>query len=282
MDPVLARFAARLEPELAERLAGQEGQVLQALRALCGDDADLAAALGARIEPGCDLLEGLAQIRVGDVRLVGAALRGDPASLQRIDSLLIAEVDTAASNLRAPAGLADEVKQRLRAHLLVGDGERGPALDDFAGRGDLRGFMRITAVRECLRVLRRERREIGMGADELAALAPAVDPELQQLKLTYRDEFTTCFVQALASLDARARTILRMNAIDRLSIDQIGAVYAVHRATAARWLERARASIAERTEQLLAERLALTTHEVASVIRLVRSELDVSLERLLR
>ena len=217
-----------------------------------------------------------------DLTLVRKALDGDTASLERVDALLRAEVEGAAASVRAPAGLSDEVLARLREHLLVGNAERGPALRDYEGRGDLRGFLRVSAVRECLRVLKRQRREIGMEADDLAELVPAVDPELERLKQTYRVEFAACFAEALGSLGARERTILRMNTIDHLSIDQIGAVYAVHRATAARWLERARLDVAERTEQLLAERLTLSAGEVASVIRLVRSELDLSIERLLR
>jgi RNA polymerase sigma-70 factor, ECF subfamily len=222
------------------------------------------------------------QPRSEDLRLVSAALDGDTAALERVDALLRTEVDAAAKTVRAPAGLGDEVLQRLRENLLVGTAERGPALRDYAGHGELRGFLRVSAVRECLRLLKKQRLEVGMEAEDLALLVPAADPELDRLKQTYRNEFASCFAEALASLEARERTILRMNSIDRLSIDEIGSVYAVHRATAARWLERARVAVAERTEQLLAERLALTTGEVASVIRLVRSELDVSLERLLR
>ena len=221
-------------------------------------------------------------VRSEDLQLVRSALEGDREALARLDGLLSAEVDAAAATLRAPAGIGDEVKQRLREHLFVGDAERGPAIAEYGGRGDLRGFLRITAVRECLRVMKRQQREVGMDGDDFSLVVSAVDPELERLKATYRGEFAECFAAALAGLDARERTLLRMNAIDRVAIDQIGALYGVHRATAARWVERARARVAEKTEQLLAERLTLSTTEVASVIRLVRSELDLSLERLLR
>src|SRR5207248_8025138 len=126
------------------------------------------------------------------------------------------------------------VAQHLRAHLLVGDSERGPRISDFAGLGDLRGFLRVSAVRECLHTLKRQRRDEGEGPDALGDLAATSDPELAVLKATYREEFASCFAAAVASLSPRARTVLRHHAIDRLSIDQIGALYNVHRATAAR------------------------------------------------
>jgi RNA polymerase sigma-70 factor (ECF subfamily) len=165
--------------------------------------------------------------------------------------------------------------------LLVGDGEHPPALDGFAGRGALRGFLRISAVRECLRVMKRQKREVGAAEDDLSRFAPKIDPELDRLKRTYREEFTQCFVQSLSVLTARERTLLRMNVIEELSIDQIGAIYAVHRATAARWLERARSRLADSTSELLAAKLSLSAGEVESVIRLVHSQINVSLEHLL-
>ncbi|HJZ88800.1 MAG TPA: sigma factor-like helix-turn-helix DNA-binding protein [Polyangia bacterium] len=281
MNPVLARFLQTLAPERVTMLRGQEQGLAALLEQLCGDDTRLAEALAARLPEG-DVIDGLRQIRADDVRLVCAATDGDPEALTRVDTLLAAEVNAAAASVRAQAGLADEVKQRLREQLLVGNAEDGPGIAEYAGRGDLRGFLRITAVRECLRLMKRLRREVGMDGDDLSLHVPAVDPELERLKATYRGEFADCFAAALRSLDARERTLLRMHAIDRLGIDQLSVLYGVHRSTAARWLERARATVAERTEQLLAERLTLSTTEVASVIRLVRSELDISLERLLR
>src|SRR5262249_25293870 len=151
----------------------------------------------------------------------------------------------------------DEVTQRLREYLFVGDEERGPAIAQYAGRGDLRGFLRIASVRECLRVMKRAQREVGIGEDDLALLAPAIDPELDRLKATYREEFTSCLVAALSDLTPRERTLLHHQVIEPRSIDQIGALYGVHRATAARWLERAREKVADRTEERLAGRLEL-------------------------
>ena len=56
----------------------------------------------------------------------------------------------------------------------------------------------------------------------------------------------------------------------------------MHRATAARWLNRARGALVGTTHKRLAERLKLPVDQVESVIRLVQSRLDVSVIRFLR
>jgi RNA polymerase sigma-70 factor, ECF subfamily len=212
-----------------------------------------------------------------DLDLARRAANGDRAALEAAQALLAAEVAAAAASVGASSTLGDEVLQRLSEHLLVGASDRAAAIAEFSGRGPLRGFFRVCAVRECLRLMKRERREV-----ELVDEGPEIDPELERLKARYREQFNESFAAAIMKLTPRERTLLRQQAIDRLSIDQIGAIYGVHRATAARWLERARERVAELTEQLIAEKMMLDSKEVASVIRLVSSQLDVSLERLLR
>src|SRR5262249_14064619 len=118
MNPVLARFLQTLAPERVTMLRGQEQGLAALLEQLCGDDTRLAEARAARLPEG-DVIDGLRQIRADDVRLVCAATDGDPEALTRVDTLLAAEVNAAAASVRAQAGLADEVKQRLREQLLV-------------------------------------------------------------------------------------------------------------------------------------------------------------------
>ena len=69
--------------------------------------------------------------------------------------------------------------------------------------------------------------------------------------------------------------------IDKLSIDEIGAAHRTHRTTAARWLREIRAKLAARTRDLLAAALRLPDQELDSVMRLVRSRLELSVSRLL-
>jgi RNA polymerase sigma-70 factor (ECF subfamily) len=288
----ITSFLTGLSPKQRELLLGREPEACELLERL-GDEARmshpgvvfplpvLAQALAARLAGGQDPIAELRVIHAADVFLAGACAAGDREAVRCLDAMLRIEVETAAADMRARASLAEEVIDRLRMHLFVGDGKRPPAVLDFAGRGNLKGFLKVTAVREILRLRRHEQRETSLEAEDLSLLVPAVDPVLEKLKQTYRQQFSACFVEALADLSARERTLLCYNVLDRLSIDQIGALYRVHRATAARWLDRIRSRLAKDTEERLGQVLAISGTEVASIIRLVRSQLNVSLQRIL-
>ena len=75
--------------------------------------------------------------------------------------------------------------------------------------------------------------------------------------------------------------MLRSQTIDGLSIDQIGALYQVHRATAARWVQQAKSSLLDALREELAKRLGESHDACDSVVALVRSRIDLSLERAL-
>jgi RNA polymerase sigma-70 factor (ECF subfamily) len=74
---------------------------------------------------------------------------------------------------------------------------------------------------------------------------------------------------------------LRFHLLDGWSIDQIGERYGVHRATAARWVGAAREKLGEDLRKRLAERLAIPASQVSSIVALVTSAIEVSLDRLL-
>ena len=58
-------------------------------------------------------------------------------------------------------------------------------------------------------------------------------------------------------------------------------MYGVHRATATRWLAQIRAQVLAETRRRLGEVLAVPARELDSVMDLVQSRLDVSLQRML-
>jgi RNA polymerase sigma-70 factor (ECF subfamily) len=234
-----------------------------------GVDVDVAG-FGAYLEARADATA------LGDLYLTYAASTGDPRALAVLDKVLAEEAAAAAGAARADASTRDEATQIVRTLLLVPRAERPPAILDFAGRGPLRGWLRVTATREVIRLGKRGAREVELAEHVLEAQALGDDPALAVLKERYRDALGDAFRDALGGLGARERTLLRYQLVDQLSIDDLGAIYQVHRATAARWLQKIRDELVERTHAALAERLSLDPAEVPSIVRLVQSQLDVS------
>ena len=230
-------------------------------------------------------LGGLADPRYGaDVFLAAACLAQLPAALAVFDRDVLTAAHGTIRAIDGNPAFVDEAVQRLRTNLLVGDGG-APRLAQYAGRGPLRGWIGVAAARVALMMLRAQKRLREQPGDEMwsGALASVTtgNPELDLLKRQYAQAFETALRDAVAALEPRLRTVLRMSFVDGVSIDEIGAVYAVHRATAARWIQRACDTAFAETQRLLAERLSLTMTELDRMNELVRSQLDVSLSQLL-
>lgn len=230
---------------------------------------------------GADLAGALATAPAADLVLAASCAEQEPTAHAAFDSVLT-EVDAAGASTRSPRDLVDDVKQVLRVQLLVARDGKPPGITGYRGKGPLRGWVRITATRELIRHQRKRAREAPSERPLDEALGDAGDPLLSQLKSEYRSEFATALREAIAELDAEDRTLLRQQIVDQLSIDEIGAAFGVHRATAARWLQRARGALVTATRGRLAARLKLSVDEIDSVIRLVQSQLDASVIRYLR
>ena len=126
---------------------------------------------------------------------------------------------------------------------------------------------------------RREQGARERGDEALAELASGDDPEVAALRAAAGDQLRAAFAAALAALAPRERTLLRQHHLDGVSLDRLAATHGVHRATVARWLAAARQAVADGTRDELMARLGLGTGEVASVVRLAQSQLDLSLRR---
>ena len=216
-----------------------------------------------------------------DLYLAWACLAGDPIALRRFDDGVLRPASDGVRAIDRSPAFVDEVQQRVRAHLLVGDGS--PRLADYAGRGPLRAWVAVAAVRTALMMRRAQGRKREVADDDWAgalSLVATGNPELDLLKHQHADAFAAALRDAALALEPRLRAVLAMHFTEGLSIDEIGAVYAVHRATAARWVQRAKDELHATTRGLLTERLGLTPSEIERVGALVRSQLDVSLSQL--
>lgn len=244
------------------------------------DEQHLISFVGERLA-GTDLAAALAAAPAADLALAAACVAQEPTAHAAFESVL-AEVDAAGATTGALPDQIQEVKQLLRVQLLVAKDGKPPGIAGYRGKGPLRGWVRITALRELLRHQKKRAREVSFGESLEQYLTSGVDPALEQLKAEYRSEFALALDEAIKDLTPEDRTLLRQAIVDDMSIDAIGAAFGVHRATAARWLSRARGALVAATHRRLAARLRMPVDQIASVIRLVQSRLDASVIRYLR
>jgi RNA polymerase sigma-70 factor (ECF subfamily) len=235
------------------------------LRERAPDDGDLAALHGA------------------DLYLVCACAADDPRALAAFDARYITEVPAFLARVETSPDVIEEVRQLVRHRLFVDDDRDRRKILEYSGRGSLGSWMRVVT----LRVASNRRRAAGrphvpLSDDEGESdLLPALDPELAIIRDRYKNSFDRALRAAFTSLAPRERLLFRMLYIDGVNIDGIGLVFSVHRATAARWLAAAREAVLERTMSLLGDELRVDAADFASLLRVVRSALDVSLHGLL-
>jgi RNA polymerase sigma-70 factor, ECF subfamily len=239
--------------------------------------------LAAVSEPGEDAEARLRALKAEDLYLACACALGVPAAVAALDDVYLSQVKVFLGRTKPTPDFIDEVRQALRVKLLVASFGAPPKITEYSGRGPLTSWLRVVAIRAAADLQRgaaaRPRED-----DEEAAEALAVDwdPEFSHLKERYRVEFKEAFQIAFAQLTSKQRNVLRLHVVDGLSIDQIGVILRVHRSTAARWIASTREVILAHAQRLLEERLRLRPGEFESLARLLRSQLDLSVTRLLK
>lgn len=278
--PVGLRTGLASVPDLGRRLLALVAEGRSVWPDVAVDPSRLIGFVAARLDTEGDPGDALGGLRPADLYLACALTDGDRTALAAFDRHYMREVDIALARMRIGPPRANDVKQLVRQRLFVGDGVPGK-ISEYAGRGDLRRWVRSVAVRTCLNDLRRGKNEVLADDDTLIAqqAMPGDDPELAYMKRTYAREFHAAFTEALANLGAREQTLLRYHHVDGLNIDEIGAIYRVHRVTAFRWLEKAKEKLVEATLVVMRTRLNVSPRELDSVLRLIRSQVHLSLVR---
>ena len=283
--PAAVRPALEAVPDLDRRLWSLVAEGRAVWPDFPIDAKDVVAFIGRQVtaELGPDPLEGL---RPADLYLACACAKGVTAAINAFDRDYMKEVDIALARMRIGPPRLSDIKQLVRQRLFVGGGTAGVPtsvgkIAEYGGRGDLRRWVRSVAVRTCLNDLRKGKREILVDDDHLIAqhAVSQDDPEVEYMKKTYSHEFKTAFSESLSQLGPREQTLLRYHHVDGLNIDEIGAIYRVHRVTAFRWLEKAKETLVRVTLDTLRARLKLPASELESVLRMIRSQIHLSIVR---
>jgi RNA polymerase sigma-70 factor (ECF subfamily) len=214
-----------------------------------------------------------------DLDLAASCVAGDQSAIAALDGALPALVRPVLARVGVTAADTDEVLQRVRIALLAPGADGTIGLSGYSGRGDLKAYIRAVAVKQALKKRQREDR----GSDPVDDLLAGGDdsPELQVIKARCRGEIRAAFGAALATLGDRERTLLRQHYLDGLTVDVLGRLHRVHRATAARWLTSARADLLRGMRRHFQATLGMDRRDLDSAIGLVQSQLDLSMSRLL-
>jgi RNA polymerase sigma-70 factor (ECF subfamily) len=242
---------------------------------LAFDDAVLAeavASLAGELEP--------ARCRAGDFALAQLAARGDRDAIRILEREHDATIARVCRRFAGHGHDPDDLRQILRDKLWVA---RPAALASYNGLGSLSSWLRILATRTFIDLGRRKdraREELSPAAVE-HALAPE-DLALELIKAEYRDAVKRALLRAVDQLERGDRHLLRQHLVEALTIDQLAAVLGIHRSTVARRIANAKDRLAEATRMHLRAELALDEAELAQLVELVASKLELSMRTLLQ
>jgi len=283
--PLLDRIAA-VAPEAARAL-GEPGAAEETLADLCAEAAAmwpgiemdnrsvigaLAPKLAAEDPPA------LTVAGVAEIHLALACTRGDNAAIAAFDRAFLDVVPHALAGMKLTAATVEDVRATVRDKLLLPDGDNPPRVLGYAGRGRLRGLVQVTATRTAIDRIRLEEREVELPARELPGTS---NLELSLIKAQYREAFSNGFALAIAGASRRDRNLLRLHFLGGVTLEQLAQMYSVHRATVVRWLAAAREAVFGATRDHVAEVIGAPTEELDEMFELVKSRVELSVERLL-
>ena len=233
--------------------------------------------VGARLRDGTPGEE-LARRNLADLYLACGCDAGDLAALHSFEHTVLPAVSR---RLQCSADQRADVMQILRERMLVA-GAGGCGIANYDGRAPLVIWLRVIASQIGLRQSDRARQSRARDDRQLDQIAPGVpDPALLYFKQHYGAQFRIAFAEAVASMPPRDRNLLRLAVIDELNIDQIAGIYHVHRATAARRLNQARATLVAATRDRMRAALGISAVELESILRGILSMADITLRQVL-
>ena len=239
----------------------------------------LTAALARSVTKAGGAVAALERTHLEDLALATAAASGAPRAIEEVDAAVRGAARAVARTMRLSDAEADEAAQIARVKLLVRTATVEAAITRYSGAGPLRAFVASVVGQEALRLVKKAGRE--RPEEDLSAI---VLPQITSARILgpFLDACKRAYHEALATLDARERTVLRLTVVDGLTADEVGAGYQVHRVTVARWLRQIRERLLAETRARLAADLGLSASGLDAMVETHLADVDVSLSRVLR
>lgn len=229
--------------------------------------------LGRTLPPAPVAPEVSGPMRADELYLICAYARGDAGAERVIEDAYLPRVEAALARLPDPLAppLRLVILEGLRLRLR--EGVTSPA--GYVGRGDLLGWLCVSAVREAGRMCGRPRREGILGTPHLLfERGPERDPEMSALRRLYTDDFDSAYREALATLSSRERNLLRYRLEEELGLSQISALFQIAPETVGRWLREVRQRLADRTRDRLLRRIGQSPSVVDRALSQVEEQID--------
>lgn len=226
---------------------------------------------------------GGADVAWSDLYLAYGCWKGVPQALRTIDDWLASEVRKATKKTSSSAVTPDDLAQSIREQLFVGTRERPAKISDYAGKGSLRGWLRVIVARTLINGVTRAPKEVELDEAVIDAfeVSSAKDPELEHFKIIYAHEFRLAFKRAIDELEPRDRNLLRYSLVKHLGLDEIGRLLGVHKSTVSRQLDALREDLAAKVQRQFQASLGARTQEAHSILGMVRSRINITIERYL-
>lgn len=220
----------------------------------------------------------LASLALVDLAWAVALGAGDAGALELFERDVLGALDGALSRIDREASFADAVRQELRVKLLVGEGETGPRIAAYAGRGPLKHWVIVAAIRLAYD-LKRRRGEHEDASDEIDA-AIFDDAERAYVRSESRALLKQWMEEGLRALDDKRRGVLHLYFVEDVPSEAIARMYGVHRGTVARWLDEARESVRTHLRRRALATPGMGPEGVDSLLRAADGHLSLSLSLL--
>ncbi|MGE0869162.1 MAG: hypothetical protein AB7P03_11375 [Kofleriaceae bacterium] len=221
-------------------------------------------------------------VHLGDVVLAFAAASADPVAQTELHHRVVQAARATLPPAGYPEHVVDDTIGELTVSLAHEPNRRSPLLS-YRGQSSLAAWLRTLAARTAIRLVKACRREPGIGDHDSMLLdqISSVDLTSDLYRAELRGAVRRAFGAAVGRLSYFERDLLAELIVRGRSVDVIARSHGVHRATAARWIARARAALDRELHTELALDLAVSPSEISSILGTVQSGLELSVERLL-
>ena len=237
---------------------------------------ELVTEIAKRCDSGGVALE---EVVAADLYLCCACLRGQREAIDVFERDYFPKAH-AGMLKTVPRYVADETIQRLRISLFLPNERRAAKLTSYTGRVPLGGWLSIVAQRELASVTRemaKKKGDANVTSREVANVPSPASAEADYFKQVNDNAIRSALAGTFRGLSADERKILTWLVKEGASIDVISARLAVHRSTAARMINRAKARMIEGVREGLRTDLKVSESSLDSICASMAVRLDVTL-----